>query len=52
MSAPRLARKMVMVEVVILMGAVIIACTVACLALPAAMTHHYEQNRDVLASPL
>jgi hypothetical protein len=42
---------MVTTEVVILMAAVLFACAVACLAIPAAVTHHYEQNRNVLAAP-
>ena len=43
---------MVMTEVVILMSVVLIACAVAIIVLPGAMTKHYEQNRNVLAAPM
>lgn len=44
-------RKMVVTEVVILLATVLIACAICGVVLPQAMSHHYEQNRNFLASP-
>lgn len=45
------ARRMVVTEVVILMACVLIACAICATVLPAAITSHYEENRNFLTAP-
>jgi hypothetical protein len=51
MKLRRVRRSFTTAEVVILIGAVLVATGWACIALPKAMTKHYKENRNVLAAP-